>query len=76
MTDAAELIEQAPVQDRDLLQRLSLYFDMLDQRLRNGQGWFIFNASGRDSSRPSSTKTTPPSTPISCHGGTSRSARM
>src|SRR5688500_6732030 len=46
MTDAAELIEQAPVQDRDLLQRLSLYFDMLDQRLRYGQGWFIFNASG------------------------------
>ena len=46
MTDAAELIEQAPVQDRDLLQRLSLYFDMLDQRLRSGQGWFIFNASG------------------------------
>jgi hypothetical protein len=47
MTDAVELIEQAPIQDRDLLQRLSLYFDMLDQRLRSGQGWFIFNATGR-----------------------------
>jgi hypothetical protein len=46
MTDAAELIEQAPIQDRDLLQRLSLYFDMFDSRLRSGQGWFIFNASG------------------------------
>lgn len=46
MTDAAELIEQAPVQDRDLLHRLNLYFDVLDQRLRSGQGWFIFNASG------------------------------
>ena len=46
MTDAAQLIEQAPVQDRDLLQRLSLYFDVLDQRLRTGQGWFIFNATG------------------------------
>ncbi len=46
MTDAASLIEQAPIQDRDLLQRLSLYFDVFDQRLRNGQGWFIFNATG------------------------------
>src|SRR5688572_25261733 len=46
MTDAAELMEQAPVQDRHLLQRLSLYVDLLDHRLRNGQGWFIFNASG------------------------------
>lgn len=46
MTDAAAIVEQAPMQDRDLLQRLSLYFDMLDQRLRNGQGWFIFNATG------------------------------
>lgn len=42
------LIEEAPLQDRDLLQRLSLYFDALDTKLRQGQGWFIFNAvSGR-----------------------------
>lgn len=46
MTDAASLIEQAPVQDQDLLLRLNLYFDVLDQRLRHGQGWFIFNATG------------------------------
>lgn len=37
-------IERAPVQDRDLLQRLSLYFDAIDHRLEQGQGWFIFNA--------------------------------
>lgn len=40
--------EQISLQDLDLLQRLSLYFDSLDTRLRQGQGWFIFNAtSGR-----------------------------
>ena len=46
MIDAAAFIEQAPVQDQDLLLRLNLYFDVLDQRLRHGQGWFIFNAGG------------------------------
>lgn len=46
MTDAAALIDQAPVQDQDLLLRLNLYFEVLDQRLRHGQGWFIFNATG------------------------------
>jgi hypothetical protein len=40
----ADLIDQAPVQDRDLLQRMSLYFDAIDHRLEQGQGWFIFNA--------------------------------
>lgn len=44
MTDAAVLIDQAPLQDRDLLQRMSLYFDAVDHRLRQGEGWFIFNA--------------------------------
>lgn len=44
MTDATGLIDQAPIQDRDLLQRLSLYFDAVDLRLRQGEGWFIFNA--------------------------------
>jgi hypothetical protein len=48
------LIEQAPIQDRDLLQRLSLYFDAVDHRLRNGEGWLIFNAGGRRSRRISS----------------------
>jgi len=47
MSEAAELVEQAPVHDRDLLQRLSLYFDAFEQRLRQGQGWFIFNAEGK-----------------------------
>ncbi|MGH2534110.1 MAG: hypothetical protein ACRDJW_17720 [Thermomicrobiales bacterium] len=44
MADAETIFEQAPLQDRDLLQRLSLYFDALEMRLRQGQGWFIFNA--------------------------------
>jgi hypothetical protein len=47
MTDATERVDQAPVQDRDLLQRLSLYFDAFEQRLRQGEGWFIFNADGK-----------------------------
>jgi hypothetical protein len=51
MADASEIIEQAPLQDRDLLVRLSLYFDAFEQRLRQGQGWFIFNASARRSNR-------------------------
>lgn len=54
MADANVWIEQAPMQDRDLLQRLSLYFDGVDHRLRQGQGWFIFNAGGGRSGRISS----------------------
>lgn len=44
MADASSMIQQAPLQDRDLLTRMSLYFEALDQRLKQGQGWFIFNA--------------------------------
>lgn len=53
MTDRtdASIIGQAPLQDRDLLQRLSLYFDGFDHRLRQGQGWLIFNAGGGRSGR-------------------------
>jgi hypothetical protein len=51
MTDATERVDQAPVQDRDLLQRLSLYFDAFEQRLRQGEGWFIFNADGKRGKR-------------------------
>lgn len=51
MTDAVEFIDQAPLQDRDLLARLSNYFDAFDQRLKQGQGWFIFNASPGRSNR-------------------------
>lgn len=46
--DATELVEQAPVQDRDLLLRLSLYFDAFE---RQGEGWFIFNADGKRGKR-------------------------
>jgi hypothetical protein len=51
MATASEVIEQSPLQDRDLLLRLSLYFDALEQRLRQGQGWFIFNAPDTRSKR-------------------------
>lgn len=44
MTDAEHLIDRAPLQDRDLLQRMSQYFDAVDHRLRNGEGWIIFDA--------------------------------
>lgn len=51
MGNATALIDQAPLQDRDLLQRLSSYFDGIDARLKQGQGWFIFNAVPGRSSR-------------------------
>jgi hypothetical protein len=51
MSEAAAIIEQAPIQDQDLLLRLNQYFDVLEQRLRHGQGWFIFNASGNRMNR-------------------------
>ena len=51
MADAATIVEQAPLQDQDLLQRLSIYFDAFDTRLKKGQGWFIFNAAPGRSSR-------------------------
>ncbi len=44
-------MNQLPLQDRDLLQRLNLYFDSLEQRLQHGEGWIIFNASGPRSTR-------------------------
>ncbi|MGI8475971.1 MAG: hypothetical protein ACR2OO_06340 [Thermomicrobiales bacterium] len=51
MAEHAEFDDGAAVQDRDLLQRLTLYFDELEERLRRGQGWFIFNASQGRSDR-------------------------
>ena len=51
MTESESLIEQAPIQDRDLLQRMSLYFDAVEHRLRHGEGWLIFNASHRRARR-------------------------
>lgn len=44
-------LEQVPLQDRDLLERLSGYFDSVDTRLNRGEGWLIFNASGPRSQR-------------------------
>lgn len=32
------------IQDRDLLIRMSTYLDTIEMRVRQGQGWFIFNA--------------------------------
>ena len=52
MTDSHH--EQVSIQDRDLLLRLSLYFDSFDQKVRQGQGWFIFNAEGGRGRRISS----------------------
>lgn len=49
--DVSTFVDQAPIQDRDLLLRLSMYFDAVDLRLRQGQGWFIFNARGGRSQR-------------------------
>ncbi len=36
--------DNVSVQDRDLLARLTAYFDHIDLRLREGQGWLIFNS--------------------------------
>lgn len=44
LVDVSTFVDQAPMQDRDLLQRLSVYFDAVDSRIRQGQGWLIFNA--------------------------------
>ncbi len=51
MNEPARASEQTPLQDIDLLQRLTRYFDELDIRLRQGQGWLIFNASGARAGR-------------------------
>ena len=51
MLDGAHLIEQVPLQDVDLLNRLNQYFASLDLRLRQGQGWMIYNAKGQRARR-------------------------
>ena len=43
--------ETVSPQDRDLLGRLNLYFDSFDSRLREGQGWLIFNSNRQRSGR-------------------------
>lgn len=49
--DGVHLVEQVPLQDVDLLQRLNQYFATLELRLRQGQGWLIYNASGNRAGR-------------------------
>ena len=49
--EGVHLIDQVPLQDVDLLQRLNQYFSTLDVRLRQGQGWLIYNASGNRAGR-------------------------
>ena len=39
------LLGDLSTQDADLLGRLTAYFDTLEDRLRQGQGWLIFNSS-------------------------------
>ncbi len=51
MADTTSVVDAAPLQDRDLLLRLSLYFDGLEGRLRQGEGWFIFNAASQRARR-------------------------
>ncbi|MHB8647239.1 MAG: hypothetical protein ACYDAR_15740 [Thermomicrobiales bacterium] len=36
--------DDVSIQDRDLLIRMSAYLDTIETRVRQGQGWFIFNA--------------------------------
>jgi len=43
--------EQPALQDMDLLGRLTQFFDSLDQHVRAGHGWFIFNARGQRGAR-------------------------
>lgn len=51
MRDISGSGHRLSLQDRDLLQRLNLYFDGLEMRLLSGEGWLIFNTSGRRSAR-------------------------
>jgi hypothetical protein len=49
--DHLQLIDDIPLQDMDLLQRLNQYFSAIDLRLRSGQGWTIYNVTGMRSTR-------------------------
>lgn len=66
MNTPKNLHDMLPLQDRDLLHRLTDYFDQVDSRLQRGEGWLIFNASGARSGRITSyvlsrARTMPPS---------------
>lgn len=47
MASLPYVIDHLSVQDRDLLTRLTHYFETLEMRLAQGQGWLIFNANGQ-----------------------------
>ena len=51
MTGSWIVEDSVPLQDVDLLNRLSHYFDALDQHVRAGHGWVIFNAGGARGAR-------------------------
>ena len=51
MAENDSSVDHAAIQDRDLLQRMSIYFDAVESRLRHGEGWMIFNAGGKRSGR-------------------------
>ena len=51
MLEGAHPIDQVPLQDVDLLHRLNQYFSTLELRLRQGQGWLIYNANGNRAGR-------------------------
>jgi hypothetical protein len=46
VTSELDIQGSALLQDVDLFNRLNQYFGAIDQHLRAGHGWFIFNASG------------------------------
>jgi hypothetical protein len=43
--------DDVSIQDRDLLIRMAAYLDMIEMRIRQGQGWFVFNADRARSAR-------------------------
>ncbi|RIK43913.1 MAG: hypothetical protein DCC58_08990 [Chloroflexi bacterium] len=51
MFERGYLVDDVPLQDLDLLQRMNQYFASLDLRLRSGQGWVIYNVKGPRSTR-------------------------
>lgn len=51
MLERGYIIDDVPLQDLDLMQRMNQYFASLDARLRSGQGWLIYNVAGARSLR-------------------------
>jgi hypothetical protein len=51
VTSNVDIRGSALLQDVDLFHRLNQYLGVIDQHVRAGHGWFIFNASGSRSQR-------------------------